>query len=74
MDFDLILVLGLGVLLFSIPAAVSAYSDGRRPTLPALSLLIGAGMVGFAYVSHPGGYALSALPEVFFTVVGRYMP
>ncbi|MDK3017008.1 hypothetical protein [Pseudodonghicola flavimaris] len=74
MDTDLILVLGAVVAFFAIPAMVSAYSDRRRLTLPLLSLGIGVAMMGFAFVMHPDGYDLAGLPEVFFGVIGRYMP
>ena len=74
MDTDLILVLGLIVVFFAIPALVSAFSDNRRLTAPAISLLIGVCIVAYAYVSHPGGYALAQIPDVLFGVVGRYLP
>ena len=74
MDTDLILILGLLLIVFAIPAVMSAYSDSRRPFAPAATLLIAAGMIVFAHVRHPGGYAPREVPEVFFTVIGRYMP
>ena len=74
MDTDLVLVLGLVLVVFAIPAAMSAYSDNRRPIAPLATLLISAGMIAYAYVTHPGGYAPGDVPEVFFAVVGRYMP
>lgn len=72
MDTDLILVLGLVVVFFAIPALVSAYSDGRRLRAPTAALLIGVGLMVFAYVVHPGGYRLEQMPDVFFGVIGRY--
>lgn len=74
MDTDLVLILGLLLIVFAIPAAMSAYSDSRLPVAPAATLLIAAGMIAFAHISHPGGYAPREVPDVFFTVVGRYLP
>ncbi|MGE4328030.1 MAG: hypothetical protein AB7E21_18265 [Pseudodonghicola sp.] len=72
MDTDLILVLGLVVVFFAIPALVSAFSDERRLRAPTVALLIGGGAMVYAYVAHPGGYTLEQLPDVFFGVIGRY--
>ncbi|TDK42373.1 hypothetical protein [Antarcticimicrobium luteum] len=74
MDPDLILVLGLMLIVFAIPAAISAYSDNRPPVAPAATLLIAAGMILFAHIRHPVGYAPRDVADVFFTVIGRYMP
>ena len=74
MDSDLILVLGLVVALLAVPSAVSAYSDGRPPLLPGIAFLIGAGLVAAMVVMNPGVYSVATLPDVFFGVIGRYMP
>jgi len=74
MDSDLFLILGLVLIVFAIPAAMSAYSDDRRPIAPAGTLLIAAGMIAYAHVTHPGGYAPSDVPDVFFSVIGRVIP
>lgn len=73
MDSDLVLVLGLILVGLAIPAAMSAHSDGRRPIAPAATLLIAVGLIAFAYVAHPGGYAVRDVPGVFYSVVGRFM-
>ncbi|TDE36228.1 hypothetical protein [Antarcticimicrobium sediminis] len=74
MDTDLVLILGLILVFFAIPAAMSAYSDNRPPLAPAATLLIAGGMIAYAYLAHPAGYTMRDVPEVFFTVVGRYLP
>ena len=74
MNTDLVLVVGLVLAALSVPAMVSAFSDGRAPRAPALIILIAGGMIIFAVLRHPGGYALSDIPNVFFDVIGRYIP
>lgn len=74
MDSDLILIIGLVLGLLCIPAAMAAYSENRPPRAPLITLIIAAAMVIFALQSKPGGYAVSDIPEVFFSVVARYLP
>lgn len=74
MDTDLALVLGLVLLLFAVPSMMSAFSDRRAPRASALTLLIAAGLIGYALLRHPGGYAMADIPDVFFGVVARFWP
>ncbi len=73
MDYDLLFVLGCIITAFSIPAIVSAFSDGRTPRYPALIILIGMMMVGYVAQERPGVYTFETLPEVFVSVIGRYI-
>jgi len=73
MDLDLIFVLGCVVSVLSIPAIVSAFSDNRTPRYPALIILIGVVMIGYAVNERPGAYNFDSLPDVFLKVVGRYI-
>ncbi|MEP5153697.1 hypothetical protein [Planktotalea sp.] len=68
MSHDLALVLGLVIAGFSIPAIVSAFSDGRTPRAAALTIMIGGGLVAWALTGKPGGYTLEQIPEVFVKV------
>ncbi|MEI4487973.1 hypothetical protein V8J36_17400 [Frigidibacter sp. MR17.14] len=69
MDADHILVLGAVIAALGLPAAVSAWSDGRRPWAALVALLVGGGIMAAAWVAHPGGYLLAELPHVFLGVV-----
>ncbi|MFT5632224.1 MAG: putative membrane protein [Gammaproteobacteria bacterium] len=73
MDLDLIFVLGCIITVFAIPAIVSAFSDNRTPRYPALIILIGVVMVGYAINGRPGAFTFETLPDVFMRVVGRYI-
>lgn len=68
MDYDTALVIGLIISVFSIPAAVSAFSDGRVPRAAALVIILGGGMVAWAVTGKPGGYTLDQIPDVFVKV------
>ena len=74
MDADLALVLGLAVAVFSIPAIVSALSDGRTPRVAAIAVMIGGGMMVWAISQRPGGYPLGEIPATVVKVVARYLP
>ena len=67
--FDLWLVGGLAILVLSIPAFVSAWSDRRTPRLAAVLILLGGGMVLFPLTEAPGGYGLADVPEAAIRVI-----
>lgn len=73
MDFDLIFVIGVAVVAFAIPAAVSAYTDRRWPKMAALMLLIGGGAIAYANQENPDTYSLGTLDDVIVEVLGRYL-
>lgn len=66
---DYMLVIGLVIGLFAIPAAVSALSDSRPPRVAAISVLVAGGLIVFALVSKPGGYAVNDIPQAVTRVV-----
>jgi len=68
---DLIFVLGCVLAVLSIPAIVSAFADGRRPRVAALTILIGGGMIIYAMTERPGAYTLETLPDIFAQVVSQ---
>ena len=68
---DIILVLGLALLVLTIPGLVASYSDGRSIRLSGLSMLVGVGLVAYAYSQTPGGYQLTDVPDVIVRVVGQ---
>ena len=74
MDADLALVLGIVLAILSVPSVLSAISDRRAPRASALTILIAGGLVLYAIKSHPGGYAMSELPDVFVRVTAKLLP
>ncbi|MCB1358195.1 MAG: hypothetical protein KDK53_17465 [Maritimibacter sp.] len=71
MPYDLFLIIGLVIVVLSIPAIFSAVSDGHAPRVPAVVILIGGGLVTFAATQKPGGYELTQIPNVFIDVVSQ---
>jgi formate-dependent nitrite reductase membrane component NrfD len=72
LDTDLMLVIGIVVLILSVPSLLSAYAEARAPRAGAVLLLIGGVLVAVALTKHTAGYTFSELPSVFVRVVERY--
>ncbi len=68
---DLILVIGIVLVVFSVPAIVSAISDRRPPRVAALVLIAGGCLAVWAIQQRPGGYSLNDVPRAFVRVVGQ---
>ena len=73
MDPDLYFVLGIIIGAFSIPAILSAYTEGRTPRAAAILVMIGGGLVALAIYSSPQGYTIEEVPDVFVRVIGKYI-
>jgi hypothetical protein len=71
-DTDLLFVLGIALVVLSLPAIVSALIDGRAPRTPALLILIAASMIGYAILQRPMAYNFDQIPDVFARVIARY--
>lgn len=72
MDSDLALVLGVVLLVFSIPSIVSALTDGRAPRVAAFTVVLGGVMTIWALGNKPGGIDIMEIPEAFVRVVARF--
>ncbi|MCG7494682.1 hypothetical protein [Thalassobius sp. Cn5-15] len=73
MQADLIMVIGMTIMFFAIPAFVYAWSEGDAPRTPALSMLIGFALSFYATTVKPGGYDLLDIPLAFITVAGGFL-
>ncbi len=73
MDTDLLLVLGLVLAWLGVPAFFAAFAHRRSPFTAAAMLVLGGGCIAWAYMQNPGGYSLSDVPHVIFSVIGRYL-
>ena len=73
MDTDLLFVMGMVLGVFSIPAIASALLDGRPPRTPAVLIIIGGLMIGYAIQQKPGTYGLDTITDVFSRVIARYL-
>ena len=73
MDTDLFLVVGVIICALAIPSLLSAWVEGRVPRLGSFMVLIGGVLLVTALTRNTGGYSFSDIPDVFLTVVGRYI-
>jgi len=71
MDTDLILFGGLIFGVLSLTAALSAFSDGRRPWSGGILAAIAVAMLLTAQFGHPDGYAFRDVPDVVIGVIAR---
>ncbi len=74
MDPDLALVIGIVLGVLSVPSILSALSDRRAPRASAITILIAGGLIILAIQGKPGGVTLEKIPDIFLSVVARYMP
>jgi len=72
-DSDVLLVGGLLIAAFAIPAAFSAFSESRPPRAAAVALALGAVLIAWAVLQRPGGYAPDQIPAAFARVVARLL-
>jgi hypothetical protein len=69
MDPDTLFVIGLALVVLSIPAVVSSISKGDRPRIATITLMIAGAMVVWAMSNKPGGYTLETIPAVVAKVL-----
>ena len=74
MDPDLALVIGVVLGVLSVPSILSALSDKRAPRASAITVLIAGGLILLAIQSKPGGLEMEQIPDIFVSVIARYMP
>jgi len=72
MDTDLALIFGLVIAAFGIVSLSSAISDRRSLRATVLTVLIAGGLVAYAVTTKPGGYRIEQVPDVFYSVIGRF--
>lgn len=73
MDTDLFLVVGVVICALAIPTMLSAWVEGRVPRAGSIMVLIGGVLIVTALTRNTGGYSFSEIPDVFLSVVGRYI-
>ena len=72
MDPDTLFVVGLGLGVLSVPAIVSSVSNGQRPRIATITLMVAGAMVVYAISKKPGGYAIEEIPGVIAKVVNAF--
>ena len=73
MDSDLLLIVGIVLAILSVPAILSAFSEGRAPRVATFTAIAAGCLIVWAIQTHPGGYSVEEIPEVFVRVVARFL-
>ncbi len=73
MDSDLSLIIGLVLIVLSIPSIMSAFSEGHAPRIASIVIIAGGALVVWAITQKPGGYSLLEIPDIFVRVVARFV-
>lgn len=73
MDYDLTLIIGLGLMMLALPSLFAALIEDRLPIAAGLGLALGTGLAGWAVLAGDQTLDPRALPDVLFTVIGRYI-
>ncbi|GGO61115.1 hypothetical protein SAMN05444398_11583 [Roseovarius pacificus] len=73
MDPDLSLIIGLILIILSIPSIMAAFSEGHAPRVASVVIIAGGALIVWAMTSKPGGYSLLEIPDIFMQVVARYL-
>lgn len=71
MQSDIMLVVGIILAVMSLPSMIGAITDGEAPRAGAIVAMIATGLITFAIISKPSGYAIAEIPDVFLRVIGR---
>ncbi len=66
---DYFVTAGILIGLFSVPAMLAIYAEGRFPSKPMVSLILSVIMVAIAWGKNPAVYSLTDLPNVVVRVI-----
>ena len=73
LNTDIAIVTGLVLLVLSIPAIFSAFSEGRAPRVAAVVMIAGGSLVLWAFSQKPGGFDLAEIPNAIVRVVAMFV-
>lgn len=74
MDLDTMLVVGLVLTLFSVPALMAAWAESRPLYFRAGVLVVAIGLVAWPYVRSPDEYSPENWMDISLTVAARIIP
>lgn len=72
MNTDIVIVVGLLALVIALPTWISAFSESRFPFLAIAFIMLGSGMVAWAFMTNPGVYTFEEIPRTVIRVIGRF--
>lgn len=73
MDPDFLLIAGIVLAAFTVPAVVSSISEGSPPRMSIIVAFLAITMIAAAMYIKPGGYRMEEIPDIFFGLLGRML-
>lgn len=70
-DPDILIVLGVFLLVLSVPSLIAAVIDRRPPRVAALTAIVAAGLIVYTVQTHPGTYTIRDVPDAFIRVAAK---
>ena len=74
MSLETMLVVGLVLILFSVPAILAAWSEGRPLYFRLGVLVVALGLIGWPYLQSPEKFAPQNWFEIALTVIAPIIP
>lgn len=65
--------MGLVIAVLTLPAMLTAFTEGRTPRAAAIMVLIAGVLIVLALQRYPGGYSIGDIPNAFVRVFDRYI-
>ena len=72
-DHDLVLVVGLALVCLSVISLLSALVDERPPVVGVLAMATGVGLAAWGAIGTRHSLNPADLPNLIYTVLGRYL-
>ncbi len=74
MDPDLVMTFGIGLAIFSfLPLIGAILHDGQASKIVVFFVLVSVSVMLIANFQKPGGYDFLELPDIFISVIMRYV-
>ncbi|EBA10353.1 hypothetical protein [Sagittula stellata] len=65
------LVMGMLLVVLSLPALISAWTDRRAPVVGTILLFGGCALGTWAWRAQEGGFRLDQIPDIVYGVIGQ---
>jgi hypothetical protein len=70
---DVLLIIGIFIAGIGFPALITSFSESRPPKAALIMFALGGGLIAWAAMTQPGGYAISEIPGVFVRVAASFI-
>jgi len=73
MDPDFLLIAGIILAAFTVPAIMSSISERAPPKMSIFMVIFSIAMIVAAVYIKPGGYRVDEIPDIFFGLLGKLL-